>query len=89
VYHETWISVKAREVIDRAAVPLRALVHGHYTGEWPALKGRTVMVNSQRLSVCIVERQVLWIWTESDGSVTIALMDEVSRENMQRGEHTN
>ena len=87
--HETWVSVKAREVIDRAEIQLRALVQGHHTGAWPDLKGRTVIVNGQRLSVCIVERQVVWIWTESDGSVTIALMEEVSRENMQRGGHTN
>ncbi len=87
--HETWVSVKAREVIDRAGIQLSALVQGHHTGEWPDLKGRTVIVNGQRLSVCIVERQAVWIWTESDGSVTIALMEEVSRENMQRGGDTN
>ena len=87
--HETWVSVKAREVIDRAGIQLHALVQGHHTGEWPDLKGRTVIVNGQRLSACIVTRQVLWIWTESDGSVTMALMEEVSRENLQRGERTN
>ena len=79
---ETWVSVKAREVIDRAAIQLRALVQGHHTGSWPDLKGRTVIVNGQRLSVCLVAPQVLWIWTESDGSVTMALMEEVSRENL-------
>jgi hypothetical protein len=87
--HETWVSVKAREVIDRAAIQLSALVQGHHTGAWPDLKGRTVIVNGQRLSVCIVARQVLWIWTESDGSVTMALMEEVPRENLQRGGRTN
>jgi hypothetical protein len=87
--HETWVSVKAREVIDRAGIQLNALVQGHHTGAWPELKGRTVIVNGQRLSVCIVTRQVLWIWTESDESVTIALMQEVSRDNMQGGERTN
>jgi hypothetical protein len=87
--HETWVSVKAREVIDRAGIQLSALVQGHHTGEWPDLKGRTVIVNGQRLSACIVTRQVLWIWTESDESVTIALMEEVSRANMQGGEGTN
>ena len=87
--HETWVSVKAREAIDGAKIQLSALVQGHRTGAWPDLKGRTVIVDGQRLSVCIVEGQVVWIWTESDGSVTIALMEEVSRENMQRGEHAN
>jgi hypothetical protein len=87
--HETWVSVKAREVIDRAGIQLNALVQGHRSGAWPDLKGRTVIVNGQRLSACIVTRQVLWIWTESDGSVTIALMEEVSRTDMQGGEHTN
>jgi hypothetical protein len=86
---ETWVSVKAREVIDRAGIQLSALVQGHHTGAWPDLKGRTVIVNGQRLSACIVTRQVLWIWTESDGNVTIALMEEVSRENIQGGEGTN
>jgi len=87
--HETWVSVKAREVIDRAGIQLNALVQGHHTGTWPDLKGRTVIVNGQRLSACIVTRQVLWIWTESDESVTIALMEEVSRTNIQGGEGTN
>ena len=87
--HETWVSVKAREVLERAEIQLSALVHGHHTGAWPDLKGRTVIVHGQRLSACIVERQVVWIWTESDGSVTMALMEEVSRENMQRGGRTN
>ena len=86
---ETWVSVKACEVIDGAGIQLSALVQGHHTGAWPDLKGRTVIVNGQRLSVRIVTRQVLWIWTESDGSVTIALMEEVSRANMQGGERTN
>ena len=86
---ETWVSVKAREVIDRAGIQLHALVQGHHTGAWPDLKGRTVIVNGQRLSACIVTRLVLWIWTESDESVTIALMEEVSRDNMQGGERTN
>jgi len=57
--HETWVSVKAREVIDRTEIQLSALVQGHHTGAWPDLKGRTVIVNGQRLSVCIVERQVV------------------------------
>ena len=87
--HETWVSVKVREVIDRTEIQLSALVQGHHTGAWPDLKGRTVIVNGQRLSACIVAAQVLWIWTESDGSVTMALMEEVPRENLQRGERTN
>ena len=87
--HAAWVSVKAREVIDRAGIQLNALVQGHHTGEWPNLKGRTVIVNGQRLSACIVTRQVLWMWTENDGSVTIALMEEVSRTDMRGGERTN
>ena len=87
--HETWVSVKAREVIDRAGVQLIAIVQGHDTGQWSGLKGRTVVVHEQRLSACMVGRQVLWIWTESDGSVTVALMEEVSRANLQRGRSTN
>jgi hypothetical protein len=87
--HETWVSVKAREVLEGAGVALPAIVQGHDTGQWPDLKGRTVMVHGQRLSACIVARQVLWIWTESDGSVTVALMEEVSQANLQRGKSTN
>ena len=86
---ETWVSVKAREVIDRAGIQLSALVQGHHTGAWPDLKGRTVIVNGQRLSACIVGRQAIWVWTESDGSVTVALMEEVSRANLQQGGRTN
>ena len=87
--HETWVSVKAREVLDRAGLQLLAIVRGHDTGVWPDIKGRTVIVNGQRLSACLVGRQVLWIWTESDGSVTVALMEEVSRANLQQGGRTN
>jgi len=87
--HETWVSVKAREALDRAGVPLQGIVQGHLTGAWPDLKGRTVMVNEQRLSACIVGRQVVWVWTEDDGSVTVALMEEVSRADIQRGGRTN
>jgi len=87
--HEAWVSVKAREVLDRAEVQLGAILQGHHTGQWPDLRGRTVMVDGQRLSACIVERQVIWIWTESDGSVTVALMEEVSRANLLRGRSTN
>ena len=85
----TWVSVKAREVLDRAGVAVAAIVQGHHTGEWPDIKGRTVIVNGQRLSACIVERQVLWVWTEDDGSVTVALMEEVPRANLQQGRGTN
>ena len=87
--HETWVSVKAREVLDRAGLSLQIILQGHDTGAWPDLKGRTVIVNGQRLSACIVGRQVLWVWTESDASVTVALMEEVSRANLQQGERTN
>jgi hypothetical protein len=87
--HETWVSVKAREVLERARLPLQSILQGHDTGAWPDLKGRTVSVNGQRLSACIVESQVLWVWTESDGSVTVALMEEVSRANLQQGGRTN
>ena len=87
--HETWVSVKAREVLDRAGLPVHIILQGHDTGAWPDLKGRTVIVNGQRLSACIVGRQVLWVWTESDASVTVALMEEVSRANLQQGERTN
>lgn len=87
--HETWVSVKAREVLDRAGLQLQAILQGHHTGAWPDLKGRTVIVNGQRLSACIVERQVIWVWTESDMSVTVALMDEVPRANLQQGKGTN
>jgi hypothetical protein len=85
----TWVSVRARAVLDRAALPLPAIVQGHDTGGWNNLTGRTVMVNGQRLSVCIVDRQILWVWTEEDGTVTIALMEEVSRANIERGKHSN
>ena len=87
--HETWVSVKAREVLDRAELQLPAIVQGHDTGVWPDIKGRTVIVNGQRLSACLVGRQVLWIWTESDGSVTVALMEEVPRATLQQGGRTN
>lgn len=87
--HETWVSVKAREVIEHAGVEIAALLQGHRTAQWSALKGRTVIVNGQRLSACMIGRQVLWIWTESDSSVTVALMEEVSRANLQRGRSTN
>ena len=87
--HETWVSVKAREVLARAGLQLQAILQGHDTGEWPDIKGRTVIVNGQRLSACIVGRQVIWVWTESDGSVTVALMEEVSRANLQQGGRTN
>jgi hypothetical protein len=87
--HETWVSVKAREVLDRVGLPLQIILQGHDTGAWPDLKGRTVIVNGQRLSACIVGRQVLWVWTESDASVTVALMEEVSRANLQQGGRTN
>ena len=86
---ETWVSIRAREVIDRAGVQVTALLRGHTTGHWPDLKGRTVMVHGQRLSACILERQIIWIWTENDGSVTMALMEEVSRAGLQRGPSTN
>lgn len=86
---ETWVSVRARAVLDRAGLPLSALVQGHHTGEWGTHTGRTVLVHGQRLSVCIVARQVLWLWTEGDGSVMIALMEEVSRANIERGKLTN
>ncbi len=86
---ETWLSVQAHAVLDRADLPLLAIVRGHDTGEWGPLTGRTVLVNAQRLSVCIVERQVLWIWTAEDGSVTVARMDEVSRANLERGRDNN
>lgn len=85
----TWLSVQARAVLDRANLPLAAIVRGHDTGDWSPLTGRTVLVNAQRLSVCIVERQVLWIWTEEGGSVTVARMEEVSRANLERGTLSN
>ena len=87
--HDAWVSVKAREVLDRARLPLPAILQGHHTGEWSDLKGRTVIVNGQRLSACIVGRQVLWVWTESDASVTVALMEEVPRANLRQGGGTN
>ena len=87
--HETWVSVKAREVLDRAGLQLPAVLQGHLTGAWPDLKGRTVIVNGQRLSACIVGRQVLWVWTESDASITVALMEEVPRANLQQGGGSN
>jgi hypothetical protein len=87
--HETWVSVKAREVLERAGLQLHVILQGHHTGAWPDVKGRTVIVNGQRLSACIVGRQAIWVWTESDGSVTVALMEEVSRANLQQGGRTN
>ena len=87
--HETWVSLRAREVIDQAGVQLAALLRGHATGQWSDLRGRTVIVQGQRLSACITGRQVLWIWTESDGSVTVVLMEEVPRASLQRGRSTN
>ncbi len=87
--HATWVNVKAGEVLDRTGIPLQEILQGHETGEWADLKGRTVIVKGQRLSACIVGRQVIWVWTESDRSVTVALMEEVSRANLQQGGRTN
>lgn len=87
--HDAWVSVKARAVLEREGVQMAALLQGHATGQWPDLKGRTVIVHGQRLSACLVGRQVIWMWTDSDGSVTVALMEEVSRTGLERGRSTN
>lgn len=48
-----------------------------------------MIVNGQRLSACMVGRQVSWVGPESEASVTVALMEEVPRANVQHGGSTH